>query len=78
MWGVTISTSPIFLPNANRREKLRVIICLNIYHDAFVFLQGWQRKLDPEYDVLQTLQKLLFKDDWAESLFHTIGGLMAP
>lgn len=41
-------------------------------------LEGWQRKLDPEYDVLQTLQKLLFKDDWAESLFHTIGGLMAP
>lgn len=41
-------------------------------------LEGWQRKLDPEYDVLQTLQKLLFKADWAESLFHTIGGLMAP
>ncbi|CAN4087406.1 unnamed protein product [Withania somnifera] len=41
-------------------------------------LEGWQRKLDPEYDVLQTLQKLLFKDDWTESLFHTIGGLMAP
>ncbi|XP_059301136.1 uncharacterized protein LOC132053226 [Lycium ferocissimum] len=41
-------------------------------------LEGWQRKLDPEYNVLQTLQKLLFKEDWAESLFHTIGGLMAP
>ncbi|KAI5674523.1 hypothetical protein M9H77_14887 [Catharanthus roseus] len=41
-------------------------------------LEGWQRKLDPEYNVLQTLQDLLFKADWAESFFYTIEGLMAP
>ncbi|KAL5548061.1 hypothetical protein UlMin_003292 [Ulmus minor] len=38
----------------------------------------WQHKLDPEYDVMQTLQSLLFKVDWAESLFYTIEGLVAP
>ncbi|KAK1267721.1 hypothetical protein QJS04_geneDACA009037 [Acorus gramineus] len=41
-------------------------------------LEGWQRKLDPEYDVMRTLQTLLFKVDWAESLAYTIEGLMAP
>ncbi|KAL5548065.1 hypothetical protein UlMin_003296 [Ulmus minor] len=41
-------------------------------------LEGWQHKLDPKYDVMQTLQSLLFKVDWAESLFYTIEGLMAP
>ncbi|XP_073124021.1 uncharacterized protein [Henckelia pumila] len=41
-------------------------------------LEGWQRKLDPEYDVMQTLHALLFKVDWADSLFYTIEGLMAP
>lgn len=41
-------------------------------------LQGWQKKLDPEYDVMNTLRALLFKADWAESLFYTIEGLMAP
>lgn len=41
-------------------------------------LEGWQRKLDPEYDVMRTLRKLLFKADWAESLIYTIEGLMAP
>ena len=40
--------------------------------------QGWQRKLDPEYNVMQTLQALLFKADWAQSLSYTIEGLMAP
>ncbi|KAH9610681.1 hypothetical protein KSS87_003690, partial [Heliosperma pusillum] len=41
-------------------------------------LEGWQRKLDPDYDVMQTLQTLLFKADWAQSLSYTIEGLMAP
>ncbi|KAJ0953682.1 hypothetical protein HanRHA438_Chr00c55g0859271 [Helianthus annuus] len=39
---------------------------------------GWQRKLDPEYDVIHTLQNLLFKTDLVEDLFYTIEGLMAP
>ncbi|KAL1325456.1 hypothetical protein HN51_035529 [Arachis hypogaea] len=42
-------------------------------------LEGWQRKLDPEYDVMHTLQTLLFKkDDWAESMSHAIEGVVAP
>lgn len=45
---------------------------------TMLVLEGWQRKLDPEYDVMHTLQTLLFKADWAESLFYTIEGLMAP
>ncbi|XP_051135944.1 uncharacterized protein LOC127254731 isoform X2 [Andrographis paniculata] len=41
-------------------------------------LEGWQRKLDPDYDVMHTLQTLLFKVDWVDSLFYTIEGIMAP
>ncbi|KAK9144660.1 hypothetical protein Sjap_004563 [Stephania japonica] len=41
-------------------------------------LEGWQRKLDPDYDVMQTLKTLLFRADWAESLSYTIESLMAP
>ncbi|KAL8167839.1 hypothetical protein V2J09_009338 [Rumex salicifolius] len=41
-------------------------------------LEGWQRKLDPEYDVMKTLQTMLFKADWAKSISYTIEGLMAP
>ncbi|KAK4741038.1 hypothetical protein SAY87_024626 [Trapa incisa] len=41
-------------------------------------LEGWQRKLDPGYDVLDTLQTLLLRADWAKSLSYTIDGLMAP
>ncbi|KAL2523961.1 Protein kinase superfamily protein [Abeliophyllum distichum] len=41
-------------------------------------LEGWQRKLDPDYDIMHSLQTLLFKADWAESLSYTIEQLMAP
>ncbi|XP_051125626.1 ABC1 family protein YPL109C, mitochondrial-like isoform X2 [Andrographis paniculata] len=41
-------------------------------------LEGWQRKLDPDYDIMHTLQTLLLKADWAKSLSYTIEGLMAP
>ncbi|VFQ88983.1 unnamed protein product [Cuscuta campestris] len=41
-------------------------------------LEGWQRKLDPDYDIMQTLQALLLKADWAKSLAYTIEGIMAP
>lgn len=41
-------------------------------------LEGWQRKLDPGYDMMSTLQTLLFKADWAVSLSHTIEAIMAP
>ncbi|XAR53686.1 Cadmium-transporting ATPase [Bertholletia excelsa] len=45
---------------------------------TMLVLEGWQRKLDPDYDVMHTLQTLLLKTDWAESLSYTIEGLMAP
>lgn len=41
-------------------------------------LEGWQRKLDPEYNIMHTLQTLMFKVDWAKSLSYTINGIMAP
>ncbi|KAL2944518.1 putative serine/threonine-protein kinase abkC [Bienertia sinuspersici] len=41
-------------------------------------LEGWQRKLDPGYDMMHTLQTLLFKANLAESLAYTIEGIMAP
>ncbi|KAI4333747.1 hypothetical protein L6164_018517 [Bauhinia variegata] len=41
-------------------------------------LEGWQRRLDPEYDVMHTLQTLLFKADWAESMVNAIEGVLAP
>ncbi|XP_057764666.1 uncharacterized protein LOC130985614 isoform X2 [Salvia miltiorrhiza] len=45
---------------------------------TILVLEGWQRKLDPGYDVMHTLQTLLLKSDWAQSLSYTIEGLMAP
>ncbi|KAI9073937.1 hypothetical protein K1719_042425 [Acacia pycnantha] len=45
---------------------------------TMLVLEGWQRRLDPEYDVMRTLQTLLFRSDWATSLSYTIEGLMAP
>jgi len=41
-------------------------------------LEGWQRKLDPDFNVMGTLQTLLFKADWAKSLSYTVERLMAP
>ncbi|XP_058772137.1 uncharacterized protein LOC131645970 isoform X1 [Vicia villosa] len=42
-------------------------------------LEGWQRRLDPDYDMLHALRTLLFKPDWAEeSLAYAIEGPVAP
>ncbi|GMH24917.1 hypothetical protein Nepgr_026760 [Nepenthes gracilis] len=41
-------------------------------------LEGWQRKLDPKYDMMHALQTMLFKAEWAKSLSYTIEGVMAP
>ncbi|OMO80447.1 hypothetical protein CCACVL1_12952 [Corchorus capsularis] len=61
-----------------RRHKVNIDgnVCTVIV--TTLVLEGWQRKLDPQLDVMQTLKTLLFKVDWAESLFYTIEGLMAP
>ncbi|KAK6934338.1 ABC1 atypical kinase-like domain [Dillenia turbinata] len=61
-----------------RRHKVNIDGNVCTVMVTTLVLEGWQRKLDPEYDVMHTLQTLLFKVDWAESLFYTIEGLMAP
>ncbi|KNA17599.1 hypothetical protein SOVF_078750 [Spinacia oleracea] len=61
-----------------RRHKVNIDgdVCTVIV--TTLVLEGWQRKLDPDYNVMRTLQTLLFKADWAKSLSYTIEGLMAP
>ncbi|GAB2298739.1 hypothetical protein Dimus_032813 [Dionaea muscipula] len=61
-----------------RRHKVNVDgnVCTVLV--TTLVLEGWQRKLDPDYDVMRTLQTMLFKVDWAESLSYTIESLMAP
>ena len=41
-------------------------------------LEGWQRKLDPDLSIMDTLNSILFKSEWAASFSYTIDGLMAP
>lgn len=61
-----------------RRHKVNIDGNVCTVMVTTLVLEGWQRKLDPDYDVMQTLQTLLFKSHWAESLQYTIEGLMAP
>ncbi|XP_058073206.1 uncharacterized protein LOC131221914 isoform X1 [Magnolia sinica] len=61
-----------------RRHKVNIDGNVCTVMVTTLVLEGWQRKLDPDYDVMQTLQALLFKVDWAQSLAYTIEGLMAP
>ncbi|PIN00776.1 putative unusual protein kinase [Handroanthus impetiginosus] len=61
-----------------RRHKVNVDGNVCTVMVTVLVLEGWQRKLDPDYDMMHTLQTLLLKADWAESLSYTIEGLMAP
>ncbi|WOL04413.1 putative serine/threonine-protein kinase abkC [Canna indica] len=61
-----------------RRHKVNIDGNVCTVMVTTLVLEGWQRKLDPDYDVMRTLQTLLFKTDWAQSLSYTIEGLMAP
>uniref|UniRef100_A0A1D1ZH57 ABC1 family protein YPL109C, mitochondrial n=1 Tax=Anthurium amnicola TaxID=1678845 RepID=A0A1D1ZH57_9ARAE len=61
-----------------RRHKVNIDGNICTVMVTILVLEGWQRKLDPEFNVMQTLQTLLFKADWAKSLSYTIEGLMAP
>jgi hypothetical protein len=47
-------------------------------HAVVFFMQSWQRRLDPDLNIMDTLHALLFKADWATSVGHTIDALMAP
>ncbi|KAL3627626.1 hypothetical protein CASFOL_028989 [Castilleja foliolosa] len=61
-----------------RRHKVNIDGNVCTVMVTVLVLEGWQRKLDPDYDVMHTLQTLLLKADWAKSLSYTIDGLMAP
>ncbi|KAK6149836.1 hypothetical protein DH2020_017361 [Rehmannia glutinosa] len=61
-----------------RRHKVNIDGNVCTVMVTVLVLEGWQRKLDPDYDVMHTLQTLLLKADWAKSLSYTIEGLMAP
>lgn len=61
-----------------RRHKVNIDGNVCTVMVTTLVLEGWQRKLDPNYDVMHTLQTLLLKADWAKSLSYTIEGLMAP
>nr|XP_043609333.1 probable serine/threonine-protein kinase abkC [Erigeron canadensis] len=61
-----------------RRHRVNVDGNVTTVMVTTLVLEGWQRKLDPDYDVMHTLQTLLLKEDWAKSLTYTIEGLMAP
>ncbi|XP_074272119.1 uncharacterized protein LOC141596022 [Silene latifolia] len=61
-----------------RRHKVNIDgnVCTVIV--TTLVLEGWQRKLDPDYNVMKTLQTMLLKADLAQSLSYTIEHLMAP
>eukprot|EP00249_Psilotum_nudum_P014006 c24616_g1_i1 orf=240-2204(+) len=61
-----------------RRHKVNIDGDVCTVMVTTLVLQGWQRRLDPEYNIMNTLQTLLFKVDWAKSLSYTIEGIMAP
>ncbi|PIN09160.1 putative unusual protein kinase [Handroanthus impetiginosus] len=61
-----------------RRHKVNIDGNVCTVMVTVLVLEGWQRKLDPDYDMMHTLQTLLLRADWAKSLSYTIEGLMAP
>ncbi|CAL9177518.1 unnamed protein product [Musa hybrid cultivar] len=61
-----------------RRHKVNIDGNVCTVMVTTLVLEGWQRKLDPDYDIMQTLQTLLFKSEWAQSLSYTIEALMSP
>lgn len=61
-----------------RRHKVNVDGNVCTVMVTMLVLEGWQRKLDPDYDVMHTLQTSLLQADWAASRTYTIEGLMAP
>ncbi|KAI3741096.1 hypothetical protein L1987_58763 [Smallanthus sonchifolius] len=61
-----------------RRHRVNVDGNVSTVMVTTLVLEGWQRKLDPDYDIMHTLQTLLLKEDWAKSLTYTIERLMAP
>ncbi|XP_050214188.1 uncharacterized protein LOC126665423 [Mercurialis annua] len=61
-----------------RRHKVNIDGNVCTVMVTTLVLEGWQRKLDPGYNIMKTLQTLLLRADWAKSLSYTIDELMAP
>ncbi|ESQ29272.1 hypothetical protein EUTSA_v10023346mg [Eutrema salsugineum] len=61
-----------------RRHRVNIDGNVSTVMFTTLVLEGWQRKLDPGYDIMRTLQAMLLKTDWAKSLSYTVDGLMAP
>ncbi|KAG9439336.1 hypothetical protein H6P81_019501 [Aristolochia fimbriata] len=59
-----------------RRHKVNIDGNVCTVMVTSLVLEGWQRKLDPDYNVMKTLRTVLFKMSWAQSLSYTIDGLM--
>ncbi|KAG9140373.1 hypothetical protein Leryth_019617 [Lithospermum erythrorhizon] len=45
---------------------------------TILVLEGWQRKLDPDYDIMRKLRTLLLDADWAKPFTYVIDEVMAP
>ncbi|KAK9056352.1 hypothetical protein SSX86_027442 [Deinandra increscens subsp. villosa] len=61
-----------------RRHRVNVDGNVSTVLVTILVLEGWQRKLDPDYDIMHTLQTLLLKESWAKSLTYTVERVMAP
>ncbi|KFK40682.1 hypothetical protein AALP_AA2G027600 [Arabis alpina] len=61
-----------------RRHRVNIDGNVSTVMFTTLVLEGWQRKLDPGYDIMRTLQTMLLKTDWMKSLSYTVEGLMAP
>lgn len=59
-----------------RRHKVNIDGNVCTVMVTTLVLEGWQRKLDPNYDVMHTLQTLLFKANWVTDLVYTIDELL--
>ncbi|XP_068654572.1 uncharacterized protein [Aristolochia californica] len=59
-----------------RRHKVNIDGSICTAMVTTLVLEGWQRKLDPSYNMMKTLQTMLFKMCWAQSLSSTIDDLM--
>ncbi|KAF6155435.1 hypothetical protein GIB67_019961 [Kingdonia uniflora] len=51
-----------------RRHKVNINGNVCTIMVTTLVLEGWQRKLDPKYNIMQTLQKLLVEHEWPEPL----------
>ncbi|XP_020256444.1 probable serine/threonine-protein kinase abkC isoform X2 [Asparagus officinalis] len=51
-----------------RRYKVNVDSNVCTVMVTILVLEGWQRKLDPNYDIMHTLKTLLLKEDWAQPI----------